>query len=355
MDGLRAVAVLSVVAHHSFPGQITIGQSVGVDLFFVISGFCLAHPTLTKLNDRGSANFDIYKYAARRVVRIVPPYYLSLAVILAGMAFSGLAFNRVSALDVARQLFFLDNGTKLLALSFWSLSVEFRWYFVFPIALWLWTKSPRAFIAAAVAIALAASATMAYSPDLYALPAFLLGIVAADIHVRRYRLAPFAAPACAVMLVVAYLKTGTLISPFWEIAVFLFVVAGGSSRWLGRVLSMKWLTAIGLTSFSIYLMQEPVIAVLQKEGAAPWIRVIAAIVAGFLFWWVAERPFVETSVRTRLVAAFEEAFAKWLPRIDIGRILSLGRTLGAVPQQQLPLVPSLQSPEAGNGTVVGLK
>lgn len=355
MDGLRAVAVLSVVASHSFPRQITIGQSFGVDLFFVISGFCLAYPSLAKLHERGSAEFDVYKYAARRVVRIVPPYYLSIAVILAGMAFSGLVFNRVSALDIARQLFFLDNGTKLLALSFWSLSVEFRWYFVFPIALWLWTKSPRAFIAAAIAIALAASGTMAYSPDLYALPAFLLGIVAADIHVRRHRLASFAAPACAVMLVLAYLRTGTFVSPLWQIAVFLLVVAGGSSAWLGRVLSMKWMTAIGLTSFSIYLMQEPVIAILQKEGIVPWARVIAAIVAGFLFWSVAERPFVETALRTRLIAAFDEVFAKWLPRIDIGRILSLGCASRTVPQQQVPLVPSLRSPDAGHGTVVGLK
>jgi peptidoglycan/LPS O-acetylase OafA/YrhL len=338
IDGLRAVAVLVVVACHALPRYITIGQSFGVDLFFVISGFCLSYPSLAKLYERGSATFDVYRYAGHRIVRIVPPYYIAIAVFLVAAAFLGPIYNPSSGLDpvfegvsplnIARQALFLDSGTTFLSPSFWSLAVEFRWYLLFPIALWLWTKSPRAFITVAIAIAIAASGTKAYSTDLFVLPAFLLGIVAADIRIRGHRFALFAAPACVLAFLLAYLKTGPLMSPLWEVAVFLLVVAAGATPWLGRMLSMKIITVIGVTSYSIYLMQQPVIEMLQREHVAAWAGIVAAVAAGFAFWFVAERPFTETAVRTRLVSAFEQVFAKWFPRIDIGREISLSAPQG---------------------------
>ena len=68
VDGLRAVAVLSVVAFHSFPGQIT-GGFVGVDIFFVISGFLISGIILNGLQQRSFTFADFY---SRRIRRIFP-------------------------------------------------------------------------------------------------------------------------------------------------------------------------------------------------------------------------------------------------------------------------------------------
>ena len=141
IDGLRAVAVLAVVASHAYP-RIEYGTSFGVDLFFVISGFCLAYPTLRKLHDNGAADFDIARYAAHRLVRIVPPYYIAIALLYAASFFVPWV-NHVSLYDAVRQALFLDNGTKFLTGSFWTLPIEFRWYFFFPVGLYLWVRYPR--------------------------------------------------------------------------------------------------------------------------------------------------------------------------------------------------------------------
>ena len=91
IDGLRALAVLSVLVFHSAlsnPVAAAKGGVIalvftqgchGVDLFFVISGFCLSYPVLKKVYERGSYQFDLCGYLARRVIRIVPPYYAAIA------------------------------------------------------------------------------------------------------------------------------------------------------------------------------------------------------------------------------------------------------------------------------------
>jgi peptidoglycan/LPS O-acetylase OafA/YrhL len=334
IDGLRAIAVLAVVVAHSVaPG---LGQSFGVMLFFVISGFCLSYPTLAKLQDHGAADFAVYRYAAHRVVRILPPYYIAIA-LLFGCAFFVPGLTRVSTLDMVRQALFLDWHTALLTGPFWSLPVEFRWYFLFPIGLWLWTRSPRAFFTTMFVVVVAAQATRATSVDLVALPAFLSGIVAAQLRVRHNQLARFALPLCIIMLVVAFLKSGTNVNPAWEAAVFFLVVAAGAVPWFSRVLSMKWLTSIGLVSYSIYLIHAPVIQLAEIRGAKPAVAAIIGIAAGYVFWYVAERPFLDGPLRARLISEFEIVFAKWFPRLGIGGQMRLSgvvasRALSATPE-----------------------
>jgi len=97
IDGLRAIAVLMVVAHH----LLTHNQAVvwvksvppmlqhlwfegahGVDLFFVLSGFCLSYPFLRKLHTTGASTLDLATYFARRLTRLIPPYYLVIVLLL---------------------------------------------------------------------------------------------------------------------------------------------------------------------------------------------------------------------------------------------------------------------------------
>ncbi len=322
IDGLRAVAVLLVVASHGL-GWLPLGQSLGVTLFFVISGFCLSYPTLAKLQSSGNANYDVYSYGARRIVRIVPPYWIAIALLFVSSFFL-VGITHVSPVDALRQALFLDQGTKLLAGPFWSLPVEFRWYFIFPIALWLWVKSPKALVTVAVLAAVASEVTRATSVDLLVLPAFLLGIVAAHVRLHGHRLAPLALPACGVMAVLAYLKTGFLPSPLWELSIFLFVVACGALVWCRVALSFKVLTAIGLASYSIYLIHAPIILISEAHGVSPTIAMVLGVAGGFIFWFFAERPFLDPRLRNRIVGEFVDTFTRWSPKIGIGRILRLG-------------------------------
>src|SRR5581483_12332502 len=98
VDGLRAIAVLAVVVEHvasylfqanSVPGQITRSGMHGVDLFFVISGFCLSYPVIARLHEKGMATFDAVKYLAHRAVRILPPYYIAIVVLAASYVAAG--------------------------------------------------------------------------------------------------------------------------------------------------------------------------------------------------------------------------------------------------------------------------
>jgi peptidoglycan/LPS O-acetylase OafA/YrhL len=312
IDGLRALAVLSVVVVHATVGGAAAGGWMrfiflqgchGVDLFFVLSGFCLAYPTLQRAN-RGQASFDWMQYASRRLVRIVPPYYIALALLtLAFLIFRSVpgAMPGVNGLQIMKQALFIDGGTRFLNPSFWTLPIEFRWYFLFPFALWLWTRSPRAFLASMLCVGLL-MVNVRQAGDLIVLPGFLLGIIAADLRTRRPKSAWLALPACVAMFAVCFLffpnRTGNgAVGPAWEIASFFLVVAAGAIPALERMLSFKGLVAVGVASYGIYLVHQPVVDLIEQIGGQPLVAALAGIGVGFLFWWLAERPFVQGKAR----------------------------------------------------------
>lgn len=143
IDGLRAVAVLSVVGFHAFP-SIFKGGFVGVDVFFVISGFLISKIILEKLE---SGTFSFLDFYSRRVRRIFP----SLLVVLASCSILGwLALtpeeNALLGKHVVAAAFFASNlllwnesgyfdvssETKPL-LHLWSLGVEEQFYALVPV------------------------------------------------------------------------------------------------------------------------------------------------------------------------------------------------------------------------------
>lgn len=305
VDGLRAIAVLGVVASHSWP-WFHYGQR-GVDLFFVLSGFCLSYPTLLQLHSEGLANFDVAAFAARRLVRILPPYWLAI-----GLIFLLDPQMRVSLIDVVRQGLFLDRSTALVNSSFWTLPIEFRWYFAFPVLLWLWVRSPRAFGLLGV-LCVVSWGTGADSADLELLPAFMLGIVAADMRARELPLAPWLVVVGIVAAIWGAAGTRNDFSNMphegWQIAAFAFVVCAGAVPWLQRVLSVRPLAAIGTASYSIYLVNLPVIFALRQFN--PWLTALAGILVGGAFWVLCERPFVYTRLRERLLKELD-FLPRWL-------------------------------------------
>ena len=258
VDGLRAVAVLLVVIHHTAKWNDDLGQGLiqqicakgahGVDLFFVLSGFCLSYPVLLQLKDRGWASFDAAAYMARRIVRIVPPYWIAITVLtvfLAVLPHVGwgiqqmFSLARVNGFEIVKQALFIDRRPEFVNQSFWTLPVEWRWYFLFPLFLALWTGSVRTYITVMIACGVGAALTRVGGFDLALLPGFLLGIAAADAELRQQISGRLMLLLCALSVVVALAMESfyTLeVQPGWQFAAFFFVLAASSLPWLRALL-----------------------------------------------------------------------------------------------------------------------
>lgn len=333
IDGLRAIAVLAVVVFHAGKHSFVSPASQlgfflrqgahGVDLFFILSGFCLAYPSLKRRGPDG-VSFDVFRYAAHRLVRIVPPYWFAILALSAFWLAFGHAVDYGNAI---RYGLFLDVQLPRLNQSFWTLPVEFRWYFLFPVVLYVWSCSRRAFTALLIAV-IAASFTRAWSGDLGTLPAFMLGIAAADAYVRRWPSARYAAVVFAVLLVVdargSVAAWGDDFGIRWYLAFFALVLAAGVPGAFRALLEHPAARFIGAASYSIYLVHEPVIQVLEARGVPMVVAGLAGVCAGILFWIAVERAFTRGAFRDALAARVESGLAAVLPRAGVPRRIRLG-------------------------------
>lgn len=372
VDGLRAIAVLAVVASHSAKWASSPHGTVlanmwsdgahGVDLFFVLSGFCLSYPFLRAARSKGSATFSVSGYFARRIVRIVPPYYLAMLVLAIGLAAAtsaGLVVpleagaTHQAALDIVRQALFLDRHVTFINQSFWTLAIEWRWYFLFPLCLLLWMRSPRAFCALVVVCAAAAAWTHAGGWDLLTLPAFLLGIVAADLELERRPIGRTAvllfalSLGIAILLDPAYVLGYSLQQPIgWQLAAFFFVLAAGSVPALRAILSLRPLVWIGIASYSIYLVHEPIIGLLANNTAIGAILAgLCSVLCGALFWLVFERWFVAQPFKGKLIGRVQPAIAPLLGFLRIPKSFVLRREAVTIELIDAPLAGSQESAE----------
>lgn len=327
IDGLRALAVLPVVLYHAglgFPGGY-----VGVDVFFVISGFLI---TSILRHDILSDRFSLLGFYDRRVRRIFPALFVMLGLTTLGAAAvllpeHLLAFGRslrATALFAANLHFWSLEGYFTEAaelkplLHTWSLAVEEQYYLVFPPLLWGLMRSGKARLTltaltlASFALALwqvraapqaafylpfgrvwelLAGSLLALSPDvarplraarLRALLG-LAGLAAILVPVFAYdRLTPFPGLAALppVLGTVAVLATGA--------------AGPGPVRWL---LERAVLRGIGLISYSLYLWHWPVLVLAGYVAVLPmtWPQRVACLGLSFLLallsWRFVERPF----------------------------------------------------------------
>ena len=142
IDGLRAVAVLTVMASHAKVPYIR-GGFMGVDIFFVISGFLITTILLKEYSNRGS--ISIPNFYMRRILRLMPALLLLFSFLLIyACLFTNLKFVRITLIDELVTLLYSQNWA--LALGYhprgylahtWSLSVEEQFYFLWPLILGL--------------------------------------------------------------------------------------------------------------------------------------------------------------------------------------------------------------------------
>lgn len=304
IDGLRAVAVMVVVAFHAFPERLP-GGFVGVDVFFVISGFLISSIIMQSI-DRGV--FSYRDFYARRIRRIVPAL---VAVLLATLALGWLLLQPnqnvpLSKEVIAGALFFynfllLENvgyfevvGTQMPILHLWSLCVEEQFYIFWPVITGLIWRLRRGRLLVIAAIALASfalniSLIARYPSAAFYLPftrfwQLLVGGILAAVAVRgelslsgfntranikamspgQIRLASNACSLLGFALIggaVFALKDG-MRYPGWLALVptigAAFLISAGPSGWVNRhILSRPAVVFVGLISYPLYLWHWP--------------------------------------------------------------------------------------------------
>jgi peptidoglycan/LPS O-acetylase OafA/YrhL len=346
IDGLRAVAILSVMAFHIWPWRVS-GGFIGVDVFFVISGYLISSILFSEI---ASNQFSILAFYERRIRRIFPALFAMLIVVSAVISFFLLpnelidyAKSVIAATTSTSNFYFWRHSGYFEApmskpmLHTWSLAVEEQFYLTFPMFL-LFTRRffPRLLKHAVVLLfffSLAASIvvvrynpnTAFYMPYTRAWELLLGTIVSLRFFPRLPHVLLRNAVTLAGMGLIAYSALRYLPqTPFPGLAALapcvgsaLIIGAGESGRTLvGRALSWRPVVFIGLISYSLYLWHWPVIILnelglslnlnelLPDNPLALWLqrntllmKFGISVLLAILSWRLVERPFRSSSSR----------------------------------------------------------
>ena len=326
IDGLRAIAVVPVLLFHAHVAPFS-GGFVGVDVFFVISGYLISG-ILAREMERGE--FSVTRFYERRARRILPALFAMIAFVLVTASwlylpgdFEGVPRSALMTLAFLPNIwFFTQTGyfgggaDTMPLLHCWSLGVEEQFYIGFPLLLWLIARyAPRSRIIIVAAVALISFAWAwwtQYDGDgfaFYLLPprawelfaGALLAIGAVpELRSRRTR----ELLSLAGLVLIGYAVFGyDRQTPFPGLTAILPVA--GSMALLhcapgtltGRVLSLRPLVAIGLISYSLYLWHWPLVVFAEYVHDAPlsgfWSAgmIAASLFVGWASWRFIERPF----------------------------------------------------------------
>ncbi len=328
IDGLRALAVLGVVFFHAVePASARALQtplealgSRGVDLFFVLSGFCLSLP-MSPHNMRTTG--DILTFVRRRFTRIAPTYYVALA-LFACLAATPFGLPDLTApvawadqrADLVRDALFFQGLQPMHDVPMWTLGIEMRWYLVFPFVLMLFYRTKIGFGLAMLAAFFLYRDVGVF--DCGFLPTFMLGIVAAHlvkIDSRAHAVWPLVAAIAIALAVRAQLDAPAVYhTDFgWAIASFALVLAVTTNPALRRAFSWRPLVATGIASYSIYLVHMPFLDSLAWAGLPKFLAGAASLAIGFAFWYAVERPLCSARCRAAMDGFLVRVYRTLLP------------------------------------------
>jgi peptidoglycan/LPS O-acetylase OafA/YrhL len=330
IDGLRTLAVVPVILFHA--GFAVFGGGfVGVDVFFVISGYLITSILLAEIE---AGKFSIVGFYERRARRILPALFLMMAVCLPFawlwllpadlkefsqglMAVSSF----ISNLLFWRQSGYFDTAAELKPLLHtWSLAVEEQFYLFFPpFLLLLWRGGQRRAVAVLGLIAAASLATAHWNAATHPAATFfllptrawelLMGSGAALYQARQGRLGIAVSLQQGLGLIGVGLIAFSIFAyseatPFPSL--YALVPTGGAlliilfawpDTWVGRLLGSRAFVGIGLISYSAYLWHQPLFAFARQrslERPEPWLMALLAVatfILATLSWRFVEKPF----------------------------------------------------------------
>jgi peptidoglycan/LPS O-acetylase OafA/YrhL len=356
---MRALAALVVYLNHAYaevwnpqygqaaPGYLhpmmysLVAGHLSVTIFIVISGFCLTLPVV-RAGDR--LRGGIAAFFQRRARRILPPYYGAVALSLGLIATvlgqrTGTIWDaplRLSAEGIVSHLLLLQDlfGTGSINYVFWSIAVEWKIYFLFPLLVWAWGRlGPRSTVllalAAGYALRIGFGATRIERACPQYIGMFSLGMLAAYVvsserpeyvRLRAARFWPWLAGVAFVAVCTltklwgvsaSTLRFHVLDFPVGVLGACILVMSSRArSGVLARALSWKPLVAVGTFSYSLYLIHAPMLQLLWQyvlrpaslEPAAMFGFLMTAgllivLLASYVFYLGLEKPFMRSAGR----------------------------------------------------------
>jgi peptidoglycan/LPS O-acetylase OafA/YrhL len=353
IDGLRAIAAIMVILDHVyfqvFPysfdrvphtalahaTRFFVAGHLGVPVFLVISGYCLMLPVV---RNAGALPGGYARFIRRRARRILPPYYAAAALCLALNAFvinmhTGGQYDTaapVTTRGLLAHLFMLQDYIDVRQINavFWTLAVEWKIYFLFPLFLLGWRKiGPWATLGIAAVVGMALLRVVGHHFDRacpHFIALFVAGMIGATI---AYDAAPrwrnwrarlpwplFAVLSMAALAGLACWKGAAHLNDYRAdvaaaVITLCTLIAASRPGALARILSWRPLVAVGVFSYSVYMMHVPFMQILWQAFLLPHraqlgsdmmevltlaVIVPAVVAMSYAFFLVCERPFLNS-------------------------------------------------------------
>ncbi|MDC1109697.1 acyltransferase family protein [Candidatus Pelagibacter sp.] len=370
IDGLRAIAVGAVILYHA---QITIfgyqpfrGGFIGVDIFFVISGYLITSIILNELVTTGSFSFK--HFYERRIRRILPAL---LFVMLASLPFAWMYLLPNSFIDFSKSILYslgfssnfyfhysgqqygAESGLLKPFLHTWSLSVEEQYYILFPIVLLITFKYFRKYLIHILILGFVISLGLAEwgsrnhpSFNFYVLPTrgweLLAGSILAYFEITRgkrneNKILNLILPGVGLLLIghsILFFNDEMFHPSFYTlspiIGVCLIIWFSNKNEIITKILSTKLFVGIGLISYSLYLWHYPIFAFARitdfTQGSSLnklLLGIIIVILSIFSYYFV-ERPARNKNNKFKVILSLNIFFIILLIIINLNILFNQG-------------------------------
>ena len=326
IDGLRAVAVLPVLFFHA---GVADGGYIGVDIFFVISGYLIANIVLSGLQNN---NFSLRKFYARRARRILPALF---ATMLISCPFAWLLMPTVDLKDFVQSIgavtLFASNIFFWIKINFfgreieylplvhtWSIGIEEQFYLLFPLLLadlWQYIQKYIFYIFICLIIcSLVFSQYISFEHQLanyYLLPSriweLMFGAMLAHLELKNGRtiepILNHLMPLLGLFLIVLSVLTFVPGFPHPGFVTLIPVIGAGLIIWfsgqndLGTfILRFKPIVGLGMISYSAYLIHQPILVFMNYSHNTQLVYLPLTIGIAYFLWRYIEQPFRDPKI-----------------------------------------------------------
>ena len=319
IDGMRALAVIPVVLFHAGIPQFS-GGYIGVDIFFVISGFLI---TTLLLKDFHQKKIDLLNFYLRRVRRIVPALLFSIFLMLP-YQLKDFAESIISTTFFLSNFhFWIESGYFDVSSEFkpllhtWSLSIEEQYYIFFPLILIFILKKKIFFISILlvffISLIFSEFASDKYiSANYFLTPSRIWEIVAGCLcanflfyHKKKIYIIPnnlrnklpilgFALITFSIFLFDDQTKFPSLIGLIPVLGISMIIIFNNNKNIIYKILSKNYLVKIGLISYSVYLFHQPIFAFgrfIELNNLLFNMLIPTSFLFGYASWRFIEKPF----------------------------------------------------------------
>jgi peptidoglycan/LPS O-acetylase OafA/YrhL len=332
IDGLRAIAVLSVVGFHAYPSDID-GGFIGVDIFFVISGFLISTIVFENLEHN---SFNFFEFYSRRIKRIFPAL---IVILIASFGIGSLILFTDELLQLARHIsagagfisnyilwdesgYFGAEARLKPLLHLWSLGIEMQFYIIWPMLVWIAWKIRLNFLIITLLITAISFALNIFNINSDPIAAFyspqtrfwelLIGSTIAYIRLFKpkilKRLTPWNGNPQAfigmvlVVISIFLIRKESLFPGWWALLPTIgsaLIISADSSAWINRVfLSNRLLVWFGLISYPLYLWHWMLLSYgfIENGGRRDAVICTAIVFTSIVFAWLTYE-FIEKPIR----------------------------------------------------------